>query len=174
MRDDFSKRTIDALAGRAGHRCSNPGCRQPTRGPRSEPDQTVNIGVAAHITAASQGGPRYDPGLTSEQRQHAENGLWLCQNCAKLVDNDPTAYPVAVLRAWKREAEEAARREIEEPAEPAGHAKQQSTAIQTGSGGLAQGGSIAAGEGGNAVGRDVHGDLRVGGPGRQGTGEEIT
>jgi hypothetical protein len=58
------------LAARTGHRCSNPGCRQPTIGPGSE-DTIINIGVAAHITAASPGtrenpGPRYDKTLTKE------------------------------------------------------------------------------------------------------------
>jgi hypothetical protein len=114
-RDDFSRQTIEVLANRAGNRCSNPGCRQPTSGPRTDPDKAVNIGVAAHITAASEGGPRYDPTLTPEARRHPDNGLWLCQNCAKLVDNDPTGYPVDLLRAWKRVAEDAARRDVEQP-----------------------------------------------------------
>jgi hypothetical protein len=73
----------------------------------------VNIGVAAHITAASPGGPRFDPDLTTEQRQSADNGIWLCQNCAKLVDNDTTRYSVDTLRCWKRRAEESALAEIE-------------------------------------------------------------
>ena len=115
MRDDFSRRTTKVLADRAGNRCSNPGCRQPTSGPRTDPDRAVNIGVAAHITAASEGGPRYDPALTPEARRHPDNGLWLCQNCAKLVDNDPTGYPVDLLRAWKRQAEDAARRDVAQP-----------------------------------------------------------
>jgi hypothetical protein len=46
------------------------------------------LGVAAHITAASPDGPRYDQNLSSEQRKSPDNGIWLCQNCAKLVDND--------------------------------------------------------------------------------------
>jgi hypothetical protein len=113
-RDDFSKQTVEVLADRAGNRCSNPGCRQPTSGPRTDPDKAVNIGVAAHITAASEGGPRYDATLTPEERRHPDNGLWLCQNCAKLVDNDPRGYPVDLLRTWKQQAEEAARREVEQ------------------------------------------------------------
>jgi hypothetical protein len=163
VRDDFTKQTIETLADRAGNRCSNPDCRQPTSGPRTEPDKAVNIGVAAHITAASEGGPRYDPALTPEERRHPDNGLWLCQNCAKLVDNDPAAYPVEVLRAWKRKAEEAAKREIEQHApsgEPVGTG---GGAVHSGSGGLAQHDSVAAGEGGVAIGRDVQGGIRLGG-----------
>ena len=37
-----------------------------TAGPLDDPAKAVNIGVAAHITAASPGGPRFDDTLTSE------------------------------------------------------------------------------------------------------------
>ncbi len=162
MRDDFTKQTIETLADRAGNRCSNPGCRQPTSGPRTESTRAVNIGVAAHITAASEGGPRYDSSLTPEERRHPDNGIWLCQNCAKLVDNDPARYPVDLLRAWKRDAEDAARREIEQrPAAGETHGEDSATVVHTGSGSLAQGGSVAAGEGGVAVKGDVHGGIRL-------------
>ena len=120
MRDDFDLKTKETLARRVGYRCSNPGCRRLTSGPRSDPARAVNIGVAAHVTAASPRGPRYDPALSPEERSAVENGIWLCQNCAKLIDNDPGRYTVAVLRAWKQRAEQAALREIEEG--PAGAA----------------------------------------------------
>jgi len=112
-RDDFSLKTKDTLARRVGMRCSNPNCRQPTSGPRTGPKKSLNVGVAAHITAASKGGPRYDDSLSKEARQSAENGIWLCQKCAKLVDDDCQRYPVGLLRQWKRLSEEAALLEIE-------------------------------------------------------------
>jgi WD40 repeat protein len=68
-------------------------------------DGSVNIGIAAHITAASEGGPRYDPALTAEQRSGFDNGIWCCRNCAGLVDSDSSGYSVETLRAWKQEAE---------------------------------------------------------------------
>jgi len=74
--------------------------------------KALNIGVAAHITAASPGGARYDESLTPEQRRDARNGVWLCQNCAKLVDNDETQFPVEYLRAWKTMREVEARMNI--------------------------------------------------------------
>jgi hypothetical protein len=98
---------------RVGVRCSNPFCRKLTTGPRTESPFIVSIGVAAHITAASPGGPRYDLSLSSPQREAAENGLWLCQNCAKLIDNDPERYTAGVLREWKTGAEAAALAELE-------------------------------------------------------------
>ena len=108
MRDDFSAGTKELLAKRVGFSCSNPECRQVTSGPQADPAGVVNIGVAAHISAASNGGPRFDADLSPEQRADSSNGIWLCQTCAKLVDNDATRFNRAVLEAWKRAAERAA------------------------------------------------------------------
>ena len=105
MRDEFNAATKELLAKRVGFRCSNPGCRQPTSGPQADPSGAVNIGVAAHITAASPDGPRYDASLSPSQRSSAENGIWLCQTDGKLVDSDPMTYTVEGLREWKTTAE---------------------------------------------------------------------
>lgn len=108
LRHDFTKAVKMILAARVGHRCSNPDCRTNTSGPRTRPPTVVNVGVAAHITAAAAGGPRFDSGMTPKQRTGQANGIWLCQNCAKLADND-SAISVETLRAWKFAAEGAAR-----------------------------------------------------------------
>ncbi len=107
-RDEFPIGVKRVLANRVGVRCSNPDCQRGTSGPNSDPEQSVNIGVAAHITAAAAGGPRYDAGLSVEERRSAKNGIWLCQTCAKLIDNDPQRYPSDLIREWKRGAEERA------------------------------------------------------------------
>ena len=73
---------------------------------------TVNVGVAAHISAAAPGGPRYDSTLSPEQRSNISNAVWLCQNCAKLVDNDPQRFTADVLLEWKARAEAVARTEV--------------------------------------------------------------
>lgn len=109
QRDDFSAAVKQSLALRVGNLCSRPGCRALTSGPHEQADKAVNLGVAAHITAAARGGPRFDPGLTPEARAGAENGIWLCQNCAKLIDSDVERFPVASLLEWKTDAEGAAR-----------------------------------------------------------------
>src|SRR5262249_14755014 len=119
MRDDFSADAKDALAKRVSMRCSNPGCHRPTSGPRADPWKAVNIGVAAHITAASPGRPRFAEFLTIFERHSIENVIWLCQNCAKLVDNDPSRYTATILRDWKRLAEASAQVQLESSAEPA-------------------------------------------------------
>ncbi|MXO63412.1 hypothetical protein [Qipengyuania oceanensis] len=106
-RDNFSKRTRDRLARRVGMRCSFPQCRAPTSGPDAEKG-TTDTGVAAHITAASPDGPRYDDTISSAQRASIENGIWLCQNHAKLIDDDELTYTAAVLRDYRDTAEQIA------------------------------------------------------------------
>ena len=59
------------------------------------------MGIAAHITAASVGGPRFDDSISSDERKGIDNGIWLCQNCAKLIDNDEKKYTVELLNKWK-------------------------------------------------------------------------
>src|SRR5258708_32968847 len=92
QRDEFSENTKRVVAARVAYRCSNPECRAPTTGPQVETSRTLNVGVAAHISAAAPGGPRYDPALSSEQRSDIANAIWLCQNCAKLIDNDAQRF----------------------------------------------------------------------------------
>ena len=108
VRDDFTQAVKNVLMGRVANRCSNPACRAATSGPGLEPDSFSNIGVAAHITAASPGGARYDASLSPVARSSVANGIWLCQNCAHLVDVDETSYPTELLQRWKAEAEDQA------------------------------------------------------------------
>lgn len=113
MRDDFTAATKKTLAKRVGYRCSSPNCRRHTSGPHSVSEKTLNIGVAAHITAAAYGGPRFSETLTPEARRELDNGIWLCQNRAKLVDNDVMRYSESVLRDWKTLAEDKALKNVE-------------------------------------------------------------
>lgn len=104
-RDDFNKPTKEALAKRVSYKCSNPTCGRQTIGPHSNIEKSTLIGVAAHISAASPGGPRYDVSLSKEERQSIENGIWLCENCASIIDKDPVSYSVSLLKSWKKETE---------------------------------------------------------------------
>jgi hypothetical protein len=104
-RDDFTKATIETLAKRVAYHCSNPDCRRVTSGPHEDESKAVILGVAAHITAASEGGPRYDPSLSSQERKSPSNGIWLCEDCGTLIDKNPARYTLDLLRQWKAEAE---------------------------------------------------------------------
>jgi len=111
MRDDFIQKTKDEIAKRVGYICSNPECKAATSGPQDE-EGVVNVGVAAHITAATENGPRYDKEMQPEERSSANNGIWLCQTHAKLIDNDVKKYSIEILQTWKNQAEETARNKI--------------------------------------------------------------
>jgi hypothetical protein len=104
-RDNFSLKTIALLQGEAGCFCANPNCLAFTIGAKLGDDEgVIKEGRAAHITAAARGGKRYDENLTPQQRKHSSNGIWLCNVCAAVVDDDDKEYPVEKLRAWKAEA----------------------------------------------------------------------
>lgn len=106
-RDDFSEATKKLLRERVGNCCSNPDCKVITNGAHSVSSKLINIGVAAHITAAApgKGAARYNPKLTPDQRSNYDNGIWLCQTCSKLIDSDENQYTVPILQQWKNSAE---------------------------------------------------------------------
>lgn len=108
-RDDFTKDTIRKAAGRVGYRCSFPNCPNATIGASMEsPNKTSVTGVAAHICAAAEGGPRYDQNMSVDERRSVENCIWLCQTHSKLIDTDVETYTVEKLHQWKADAELAA------------------------------------------------------------------
>ena len=112
-RDNFSTTVKDILAKRVGYVCSNPNCKKHTIAPNFEEDKITNIGEAAHITAAAFGGPRYDESLSPSERKSINNGIWLCSNCATLIDRDELIYTVDLLKKWKFQAEEEQKRIFE-------------------------------------------------------------
>jgi len=110
-RDNFRKNTIEVLKARVAYRCSNPDCRVQTIAP-AEGGKVNNIGIAAHIFAASKGGPRPNQSITSEERKSIDNGIWLCSNCSINIDKDEKRYSPELLRQWKIDAEDQARAEL--------------------------------------------------------------
>lgn len=106
-RDDFSPAVIRALGGRSGYVCSFPSCGRLTLGPSDDrATRLSNVGVAAHITAASKKGPRFDDKITPEERAGEGNGIWLCQIHAKLIDDNASTYTAEDLGRWKRQHED--------------------------------------------------------------------
>lgn len=108
-RDDFDQKTKRELEYRVNCRCSNPSCRKTTSGPMLSATGFIRTGEAAHIYSASPGGKRYNPEMSSDERKSISNGIWLCENCHKLIDSDEYRYTPELLRAWKAIAEEEAR-----------------------------------------------------------------
>jgi hypothetical protein len=119
-RDGFTTQTIEALKKRAAFICSNPDCRVMSVAP-SEADElkALYVGKAAHICAASVGGPRYDSEMTSDQRKHISNGIFLCSNCATMIDNNHGAdFTVEQLKEWKSVHEEWIRENLNKSISP--------------------------------------------------------
>ena len=103
QRHEFSAAVTKALARRASYICSNPDCRALTLCPSNEdPLKSIYVGKAAHITAASPGGARYDDSLSSAERSDVTNGIFLCSTCADMIDkNLGLDFPADMLRRWK-------------------------------------------------------------------------
>lgn len=113
-RDNFTEATKINLYSRVRGYCSNPNCRKPTIGAHStDESKTLKIGKAAHITAASEGGPRYNPSLEIWERKDIKNGIWLCNDCAQKIDDEWEDYPVEILSQWKDSTETFVRKELD-------------------------------------------------------------
>jgi hypothetical protein len=105
-RDEFPSAVQRTVAERASYICTNPDCRDWTLEPHSDPEKSLKTGEAAHIRAASPGGPRYDANQTAEERVSIHNAIWLCAKCSTAIDKDEIRYPVSLLLSWKRNHEE--------------------------------------------------------------------
>jgi hypothetical protein len=105
MPRNYSDLTLKQIFLTSGHYCAFPGCSSAIvelteNGP-------VILGVIAHIEASSNDGPRPNPSLTEAQRDTYSNLIVLCGHHHTLVDKIDSAYPVEMLREWKRLAERA-------------------------------------------------------------------
>src|SRR5688572_16883947 len=98
-RDEVSRDVQRTVAERAAYICSNPDCRDWTVQPHSNPEKSLKMGEAAHIRAASAGGPRYEATHTSEERSSIHNAIWLCTKCSTIIDKDEARYSVELLLA---------------------------------------------------------------------------
>lgn len=107
--DDFSESVVRTLFERAGTRCSL--CDRQTNGPHSKRSKALRSGVAAHISAAQKGGPRFNPRQTPRARRSAANGIWVCHSCSDLIDKDPDDYSAKLLRDAKAKHERKIRSE---------------------------------------------------------------
>lgn len=100
---DFLKPIKRLLAENAGYRCSAPSCGKVTVGPGATANQSAKTGTACHIYSAADNGPRGTGGLSAEDRQKEENGIWCCKDHGALIDtNQGGRFPVELLKHWKR------------------------------------------------------------------------
>jgi hypothetical protein len=94
--------TIKRLFGTSGNRCAFPRCTS------SLIDGSTVVGKICHIKAQSEGGPRYDPNQTPEERHGFDNLILMCGRHHDVIDDDQEAYTVEYLQRLKRKHEESA------------------------------------------------------------------
>lgn len=101
-RANFTAKVRRQIESAAGHQCSFPACNRRTIGPGPKSEYVSSSGYAAHIYAASSGGPRGRGGLSISELKAAGNGIWLCGRHAKLIDNNRgNSYPPETLLSYK-------------------------------------------------------------------------
>lgn len=91
--------TIKRLFAISGNLCAFPHCQQ------SLVHGAKVTGRICHICAASPGGPRYDAGMSDDERHAFENLLLMCPIHHDVIDADPVAYSVERLTTLKAEHE---------------------------------------------------------------------
>jgi hypothetical protein len=86
--------------------CSNPLCRSLTVKADFTDITQVRSGKSCHIHSVGPGGPRYKSGMSDRECASFENGIWLCDKCAREIDDNKSQYSAETLRIWKKEAED--------------------------------------------------------------------
>ncbi|MBC8638309.1 hypothetical protein IAG25_15925 [Caballeronia sp. EK] len=96
--------TVKRLFAVSMNRCAFPGCSTPVIDPAT---QTV-LGEICHIHAQSEGGPRFNEGLSPEQIHDFENLILMCGTHHKLVDEkgNEATYSAVYLKSLKVAAEQ--------------------------------------------------------------------
>jgi hypothetical protein len=102
---EFNTTTARLLGERVAYMCSKPDCRILTIKARSGSESVQKKGKACHIHSASPKGPRFDPEMSDKDCKSAANGIWLCDICAREVDDDASAYSAQTLKWWKNKSE---------------------------------------------------------------------
>ncbi len=104
--EDFTEIIKRCLQNRVAHMCSNPICRRLTVRRQTDTEGYVHQGIAAHIHGVEPGSARYDPTIPDDVIRSFSNGIWLCDICSRMVDDDEAVFPPDKLRIWKTKAEE--------------------------------------------------------------------
>jgi len=102
------------LAFRSGNTCAYPSCgAKLVLEAMHTQDLDKAVGKAAHIAAASVGGPRYDDKMTKDQRGSAANLIFLCGPHHGAVDSQLHLHTTDFLLEAKRKHERKVSRAIQ-------------------------------------------------------------
>jgi hypothetical protein len=149
--------TVRRLFLLCGNQCAFPGCSHPI-----VVEDGTYVGELCHICAAEEGGERFDPRQTNEERRGFDNLLLMCHD-HHVFTNDTSEYPKERMLEIKSNHEQRFARGLASMMETSSVQIVNSTLSLGGEGGKAPG---AGGGGGGAIGPGA-----VGGPG--GGGGEI-
>jgi hypothetical protein len=97
----YTTSTLKRLFALSGNQCAFPNCHVPLVNNKNALDSNI-----CHIEAAQEGGERYNPLMTDEERADYENLILLCRQHHDETD-DVLKYTVDVLKAMKRNHESA-------------------------------------------------------------------
>jgi hypothetical protein len=101
----YTEKTIKLLFARSAF-CAFPGCRAPLAD-KAPNGRDLVVAQIAHIAGLEPLSARHDPAMTSDERNHYDNLILLCgTHHNAYVDAAPDAYPLDVVRRWKREHEQ--------------------------------------------------------------------
>lgn len=110
-RDPVPQAQEKLLALRSGNACAYPNCGVSLILEAENPgDLDKTIGKVAHICAASEGGPRYDPKMTREERGSVHNLIFLCGPHHDIVDVQLNRHTKEFLVEAKQKHERAVAR----------------------------------------------------------------
>lgn len=107
-RKDFSYPTKLKIAAYCNNMCAFPTCAKKVLGGRINADDLENgfsKGVFAHIIGASSKGPRHTTETNNIDLDDVSNGILLCEEHHKLIDDNEEDYPIEVLKQWKAKIE---------------------------------------------------------------------
>jgi hypothetical protein len=93
---NFTDKTIKRLFGLSGNRCAFPSCNAIMVNTKNALDSNI-----CHIEAANEGGERYNPDMSDEDRADYENLILLCRQHHDET-NDVNNYTVEALKEMKR------------------------------------------------------------------------
>ena len=94
------------LWGRSGNCCAFPECRKELVMEVEDSNNVSIIGEEAHIVAKGKKGARGNGVLTSAERDQYENLILLCRLHHKIIDDNPSLYPIQKLHVLKNEHEQ--------------------------------------------------------------------
>ena len=92
MSGNITDKDKKILCLKSGNRCALDHCQQKlvVDGPRGA-DYSI-IAVMAHIKGEKPGSARYDPSMIDKERNAYPNLILVCQNCHKVIDDQPDIY----------------------------------------------------------------------------------